>query len=327
LDTYQIANCAAIALQYCGELQEALGSYITLLDYEIKHNNYYNSNSIISNISECLNIANLLAKSIRVDTLSFNLASVRNDREYLFLCRLDLFSDQSQIGQWAEAESTWQILDPMGRDWPRGGYRPGDAEYRFARFQFWQGTLQEAQLATAEQLAAEGKNRTTIRDLHRLRGAWWLEQRKCERAAASFSEALRLARESGVPDAHSETGLALARHHLGQVVEPQEAERLGQQRQPSHRYLAMIWQAIGDLEQAKCHALAAYTWAWADGEPYVNRYELTKTTELLHQLHVPIPNLPPYDPAKDEPFPWEADVRVAIDKLRAQKQAKSKGEG
>jgi hypothetical protein len=24
-----------------------------------------------------------------------------------------------------------------------------------------------------------------------------------------------------------------------------------------------------------------------------------------------------YDPAKDEPFPWEADVRAAIEKLKA----------
>ena len=70
----------------------------------------------------------------------------------------------------------------------------------------------------------------------------------------------------------------------------------------------------------------AYRWAWADGEPYVNRYELTKTTELLEQMNVPIPDLPPYDPAKDEPFPWEADVRAAIEKLRAEKEAKEKGE-
>ena len=88
------------------------------------------------------------------------------------------------------------------------------------------------------------------------------------------------------------------------------------------RLLAQLWLALGDHEQAKHHALAAYRWAWADGEPYVHRYELTKTTELLQQINVPIPNLLPYDPAKDEPFPWEADVRAAIEKLRAEKEAK-----
>ncbi len=73
----------------------------------------------------------------------------------------------------------------------------------------------------------------------------------------------------------------------------------------------------------KPHALAAYKWAWADGEPYVHRYELTKTTELLQQMNVPIPPLPPYDPAKDEPGPWEADVRAAIEKFRAKKEVRN----
>ena len=56
----------------------------------------------------------------------------------------------------------------------------------------------------------------------------------------------------------------------------------------------------------------------------MNRYELTQTTELLQQMNVPIPKLPPYDPAKDEPFPWEADVRAAIETLRAEKEAEKK---
>ena len=156
----------------------------------------------------------------------------------------------------------------------------------------------------AERLATEGKNRSTTSDLHRLRTQWRLEQGEWALAAASFAEAVRMARESGILDSNSETGLALAKHHLGQLsAPPQEAERLAQLREPSHRYLAMLWQAIGNLDQAKHHALAAYKWAWADGEPYVNRYELAKTTELLQQSNIPIPNLPPYDPAERRTLP------------------------
>ena len=54
----------------------------------------------------------------------------------------------------------------------------------------------------------------------------------------------------------------------------------------------------------------------------MRRYELTQTTELLRQMNVPIPNLPPYDPAKDEKLPWEDEVRAAIEKLRAEKAAR-----
>jgi hypothetical protein len=130
-------------------------------------------------------------------------------------------------------------------------------------------------------------------------------------------------------DAASETGLALAKVQLRQFTGDEarsEAQRLAQLREPAHRSLAQLWHMLGDLDQAKHHALAAYTWAWADGEPYVNRYELTKSTEQLHELGVHIPNLPPYDSAKDEPFPWEAEVHAAIEKIRAEKAAKQKEE-
>ena len=102
----------------------------------------------------------------------------------------------------------------------------------------------------------------------------------------------------------SETGLALAKFHLGRLTGADarsEAERLAQLRQPAHRYLAMFRLALGDTEQANHHTLTAYKWAWADGEPYVDRYDLTKTTELLKQMNVPIPQLQPYDSTKDDP--------------------------
>jgi hypothetical protein len=34
---------------------------------------------------------------------------------------------------------------------------------------------------------------------------------------------------------------------------------------------------------------------------------------MLQQLGVPLPNLPPYDPANDEPFPWETEVRALLE--------------
>ena len=115
---------------------------------------------------------------------------------------------------------------------------------------------------------------------------------------------------------------------LLRLTEPRrEAERLAQARQPAHRLLAMLWLAIGDPAQATPHALAAYKEAWADGEPYVFRYELTQSAKLLRQLDVPIPVLPPYDPGKDEKFPWEATVAAAIEKLRAENEAKKQKQG
>src|SRR3712207_7599764 len=53
-------------------------------------------------------------------------------------------------------------------------------------------------------------------------------------AAASLAEAVRMARESGIFDADSETGLSLAKFQLGQFTGDDarsEAERLAQLRQ------------------------------------------------------------------------------------------------
>ncbi|MFO0939955.1 MAG: DUF4062 domain-containing protein [Pirellulales bacterium] len=323
-----LANNAAFALDSCGEPAAALAAFAAALRADLQAEDWTYTADSLHNISANLTSENRLAQALRTDSLALEVATLSEDKESVFMGRLDLFADQSRLGQWAEAAATWSLLDLMGRAWDRAAYRPGDAEERFARFHFWQGNLQEDHLAEAMRLAVEAKNRTDIRNLHRRRGDWRLTQGEWSLAAASYQEAVRMARERSLTDEGSETGLALAKHHLGQLAGEEarsEAERLAQLRDPAHRYLAMLWLAIGDTEQAKHHALAAYKWAWADGEPYVNRYELTQTTELLQQMNIPIPNLPPYDPAKDEKLPWEDEVRDAIEKLRAEKKAKKKG--
>jgi tetratricopeptide (TPR) repeat protein len=325
-DAAYLANGAGIALAKCGELDEALTAGVASLQSDLEEEAWVAIGTELLNISSTLFVQNRPARATRLTALALDFATVLNNIKDVFVGRLRLFEAQTEFGLWAEAIATWRLLDPMGRDWSRSAYRSGWAERSHARFQFYNGTLDDARLVAAERLAVQGKSRAAIRSLHRLRGAWRLERGESALAAASLAEAVRMARERGIPDVRSEIGLALAKQHLGQLVEAQrEAERLArlaELREPAHRYLAMLWQAIGDFDQAKRHALAAYKWAWADGEPYVHRHELTKTTELLQQLKIPIPNLPPYDPANDPPFPWEAHVRAAIEKLRTGKQMK-----
>jgi hypothetical protein len=207
----------------------------------------------------------------------------------------------------------------------RGKYRRGEAETEFVEFYFFQGKLGEELLGFTEEIAQEGGGRSSIRKLHRLRGVWHLERGEWALAAANLQGAVRMAREVGKADADSEAGLALAKFHLGQLPDSRyQAEQLSRSRvtRVSHRTLAELWLVIGDSEQAKKHALAAYEWAWADGEPYVHRYELNKACSVMEQLGVEIPRLPPYDPTKDEKLPWEDKVEAAIAKLRLEKEAK-----
>jgi hypothetical protein len=82
--------------------------------------------------------------------------------------------------------------------------------------------------------------------------------------------------------------------------------------------MADLWLAIGDHYQPNKHAVHE---AWADGEPYVYRYELNKARALWERLAAEIPVLPPYDPAKDRKLSWEDELNAAIQKRRTEKEA------
>jgi len=324
-DWAYLANSAAMALSITGEFKEAIAAYSAALLACLRQASWSAVQVMLINISTEFSAQNRPAKQERCILLALELATLRGDDEYFFRTRLSRFHQLVTIGQWEDAEAIWQLLDPMGRDWQRALYRPGNAEYNYALFRFRQGDLREEHLARAEQLAKASKDRLTIRALHGLRGEWLLEQGQWALAAESLHEAVRMAREVGQIDPLSETQLALAKFRLGQLPDARNvAEQLAGAKTPAHRALAELWLAIGDPEQAKEHALAAYETAWADGEPYVNRYELNKAHALLEQLGAQIPELPPYDPATDEKLPWEDKVTAAIKKLRAEKGAKKK---
>ena len=258
----------------------------------------------LASISKIFNDQNHLAKQAQCLLSVFDIAALIENAQSLFIVQLCRFAQLGMLGQWTDAESMWKRLDPMGRMWTRSVYRPGDAEYEYTVFRFQRRTLKERHLTQAEELAKVGKNRRIIRLLHSLRGVWQSEQGQWRLAAESLQEAVRMAREVGEIDAASETQLALAKFHLNELSEPrQEATQLAKAKNPSHLDLAELWFAIGDREEAKQHSLAAYQWAWSDGEPYVRRYELNKSRALLEQLGAEIPNLLPYDPAKDEQLP------------------------
>lgn len=220
-----MACSAAPALFFCGERDEALEALSAILLVDLRRSNWSGIRRSLSNISVVLSGQNLLAKEERCLLAALDLASMIDQKEDqeeggLFRSRLNRFCQLAVIGHWTDAEAMWKILDPMGRDWPRTTYRPGDAESHYAQFRFWLGDLREEHLAGAERLAKPARNRSTFRDLHCLRGEWQLEQDQWALAAESLHEAVRLAREVGQTDAKAEAQLALAKFHLNQLPDP-----------------------------------------------------------------------------------------------------------
>lgn len=318
-----LANDAGMALRHAGQPGEAMIAHSSAIGIDLALEGWPNVTIQLLNISVALSTANRLGKQGQCLRLGLELAELIERDDLLFSCRLSLFGYYGIIGDWAGAEAMWQRLNPMARPQRRGLYRLGKAEFRYCLVQFWKGDLREEDLAHTEQLTNESKTRELIRNLFSLRGEWLLERGLWAPAAESLHEAVRMARVIGKLEGGSEARLALARFHLGQLPDPRgEAQQLAQARESDHLALADLWLAIGDRKRAKKHALAAYKWAWGDGEPYVHRYELNKAVALLERLGVAIPQLPPYDPAKDERLPWEDDVVSAIEKLRAEKEAK-----
>jgi hypothetical protein len=278
------------------------------------------TNCALHNIAQSLLEANSAAGAQRVLDILVRSHEFTGSFADHFFGRLLLFGLQSHIGRADEARATWSGLKVTRQLESCCDYHPGAMEEAFARFEFWNGEIQEERMLSAERLAADARNRPTIRRLHNLRGEWAVAQGDWKRAATAFEISVRMARESALPDAIAETGLAFAKFQLRQTADPiAETERLSQFSLPAFRYLAMLWLAIGDRERAQKEALSAYKWAWADGEPYVYRYELNKTLELLNQIGVSPPDLPPYDPSNNLKFSWEDSVNRMIDKLREQR--------
>ena len=323
-----LASTTALCLYFISANDEALGAMGAVLRVDMRQQKWSKVCHDLVGIAVIIADERHFAADERIRLLLLDLAFVVDDKTALMDARVYRFTQLARMGQWDNAEEVRQLLPKTDRDWPSASVGRGYAEYCYAFASFWKGDLTEDRLTVAEQLVIARKGRRDLRFLHGLRGDWRLEQGEWASAASSYQEAVRLARERSITDADSETGLALAKHYLRQLPDPhREAERLAQVREPAHRRLAQLWLSLGEPAQAKPHALIAYKNAWADGEPYVNLYELTKTTELLQQLNVPIPSLPSYEPAKGEPFPWESDVRAAIERLRAEKQANLKTEG
>ena len=158
-----LACAAGTALAYCNETSVALPIYFDRLSWDMEIEDWVEACNTQRNIGWCFRDLRSLAKAIRANGLALELARALGRQQQIFISLLWVFWDQSITGQWLEAQTTWEILNPMGRDWHRSQYRPGMAEYKLARFKFWRGELREDDLQMVSTLAARGKNTTTIR--------------------------------------------------------------------------------------------------------------------------------------------------------------------
>src|ERR1035437_2908841 len=123
-----LANYAAIALGGVDELKDSLAAYAAALAGNLGRVNWSAVCTCITNVFMTLRAQNRLAQEERCLLLSLDIATLSENKQTIFRGRLCRFLQLANIGQWASAEAFWGFLVPMGRDWSRNTYRPGDAE-------------------------------------------------------------------------------------------------------------------------------------------------------------------------------------------------------
>jgi hypothetical protein len=197
-------------------------------------------------------------------------------------------------------------------------YRIGDREHLKVRYALSLGTLTEFELAAGEDAARVGNNRVVQRQLAALRGRWRLDQGQPDAAITPLQTAIAMAGDVGQEDPIAEAALALARLRCGDKELQPDPERWETFERTAALYIAWFWHEHGEPERAIAAALRAFRDAHDPGEPYVYRWEADRARALLLELGETPPEIPPYDPAADPPFPWEAEVQALIAKLEAE---------
>lgn len=319
----QLAKRAATALRRIGAFEDALDVSLvalrSILDRDVDSALCSQLLSIASTVGE----QNQLAQEARLLDLARAVELARINTTDRLLCELAWFRYLSILGNWAGADSVWLNLSqhklPIGSN--------AVAAHHYAVNLFFRGRLNEAELASAEEVNRSARSALGCRNLCALRGLWRLELNEPALARDSLNDAVVLARKAGKTDRRSEIRLALAKHRLKELHDPRRvAEDLTYgAEQTCSRALAELWIAIGDPEEAKKNAIAAFKWASSDGEPFVHRYELEKTSALLKQLNVALPAMPTYDATKGCKFPLEDSVATVIERLRREGEPGSTG--
>ncbi|GAA0308924.1 hypothetical protein GCM10009087_18690 [Sphingomonas oligophenolica] len=314
-------NYAAVALEYADpdRAYDLLERAITLDLQE---------DSVESLMAQIANFARFFSLPVKQRFLQLNLSLAKSshDDEQIFRRLLSSASLALDIGKYTQVENINADLatrtPPLGRNL----YRAGECEFLAIVLNYQLGTLVEAELKAGEDVAHAGNTRALQRSLAALHGRWLLDQGAPLPAITHLQTAISMARDVGRKDLIAEAALALARLRCQDEdlqIEPERWNRFGG---TAALYIAWFWQECGERERAITAASRAFRDAHDPGEPYVYRWDADRARALLLELGATPEEIPPYDPAADLPFPWEADVRALIAKLDAGNAAKEAGD-
>lgn len=318
-----VLNQMGLTLYYMDRDEEALPLRAAELKNDLVVDNTKDMMTTLRNYEVSLRYVNRLAHALRCSRYALTLAELTENENEIAYGHYYLMSIYLDFGRGDEAQSAYEafVANP-----------PNDLFLMTAHRVFAMGLIQQEGdrlaalelLDKAEELNREQNITLQRRVLYRIRGLLALRDVQLDEAINFFAEAARIGYEQGVRDPAAWGGLARAYTAKGDL---RQALRIIQDGVNDHGYsAAVVYLANGDHTAAKEAALEFYTWAWAQGEPYVRRWELEQARNILRQLGEPEPQLPVWDEANYVPFEHEDKVIELIEKLKREREKAGKDE-
>jgi tetratricopeptide (TPR) repeat protein len=323
MDRSYAAKVLATALTEMGRLEEGHHLCREAVRLDLESGNPRTLATGLCYLFYSLNRMNRLALATHTFQLAFDLQMASKDEDQMTASLAYMLSSAAERGQFEEAEAHFTSF--RQRKQPSFAlYRPGDAEYSLAVSRFYQGKLTTEDLDNADRVSGSGRNLSMQRDLAALRAQWELTRGNLPISLESIEKALAISRRIGEPAPGYQGLRALALARLGRLSEARETLAEAEESWSGRsRFFPLCateaWLALGDREQAREFVRRAYPLAWADGPPHIHWYELKRCRELMAELDEPEPQLPPFDPSKIEPIPYEDEIRALIEKLKAER--------
>jgi len=314
-----VLNELANAILELGREDEALELYGKAIQIFVQKESWGAAATCLRNVGQANRILNRQAEGAVAHSLMTELADAAADFHCANMAIFDQASIAMEQGQFTYGDRliTEFHAKPLP---PVEHYRPGEAEYLTCFGQFSQKMLTESDWRRAYEIAVQHRNVISQYQFLALRSEWLLTQNLEKLALDAIDDALKIASRLGTPKPNYRDLRAWALAKLNRTADARAELANGEQR----RTAAEAWLILGDRNQARTCALNGYRWAWGEGPPYIHWYELERSKAILKELGEPEPQLPAFDPNKVKPIPYEKEIRAAIAKLKAEKEAKKK---
>lgn len=312
------------AFYYLGQTDKTLKIREADLKFDLDQQDANDLAVDLRNYGATLRDLNQRARTEAVWGLALSLALAAKDANNIALSHVYLHLATAERGAWELEDGHYRafMTQPPTH---QAEFWTGNVERHQAEALLTLGRLTEGEstLKRAWDLAVKSQNALGQRVIWYLRGEFALRHRQTAVALAHFNEVVRLTRAISSSDVVVALG-GLARALLADN-KPDEARKIVENDLQDNKYgeaidAAEVYLGLGERDKAKEHALKAYKFGWADGPPYINWYMLERAKKVLDALGEPYPDLPPYDPSKQEPIPYEAEIRAFIAELKARRR-------